>query len=139
MTATSNLRARNYKIKETTRHQVKMIAGKIVPAIATTTCMITGLACLEMYKVLKGADANGTLNSFVNLAVNVYSMANPQPAKRHTSKAFDPISRGPVKAVPEGFSSWDRTIVKGDFTCEELSQHMEVRACVRACSRRCRL
>ncbi len=63
-----------------------MIAGKIVPAIATTTCMITGLASLEMYKVLKGGTADNTLNSFVNLAVNVYSMANPQPPKKNVSR-----------------------------------------------------
>jgi len=127
VTAASNLRARNYKIKEATRHQVKMIAGKIVPAIATTTCMITGLVCVEMYKVLKGADCNGTLNSYVNLAVNVYSMANPQPPKKNCSKDFDPVSRGPVKAVPEGFSSWDRNIVHGNFTCAALAQHMETK------------
>lgn len=86
VTAASNLRARNYKIKEASRHQVKMIAGKIVPAIATTTCMITGLVCLEIYKVLKGGNADNTHNSYVNLAVNVYSMANPQPPKKNVSK-----------------------------------------------------
>ena len=43
VTAVSNLRARNYRIKETTFFEAKMVAGKIVPAIATTTCAITGL------------------------------------------------------------------------------------------------
>ena len=53
ITAAANLRARNYKIREATRYEVKMTAGKIIPAIATTTCMVTGLVAIEMYKVIQ--------------------------------------------------------------------------------------
>ena len=50
MTAVANLRARNYKIKEEPRYKIKLIAGKIIPAIATTTAMVVGACGIELYK-----------------------------------------------------------------------------------------
>lgn len=50
MTALTNLRARNYAIQEVDKLKVKIISGKIIPAIATTTAMIVGAVGMEIIK-----------------------------------------------------------------------------------------
>eukprot|EP01138_Halocafeteria_seosinensis_P000609 gb/GECG01000624.1/.p1 GENE.gb/GECG01000624.1/~~gb/GECG01000624.1/.p1 ORF type:complete len:1091 (+),score=162.54 gb/GECG01000624.1/:1-3273(+) len=119
--ASANLRATNYGIAPADRHKVKMIAGKIVPAIATTTCMVTGLVMIEAYKVISQMSLpeeerkiEPFRNSFVNLGVNVYSMSEPGEPKRVTSKDFDPIMCCAVRAIPEGHSKWDRVLIHAD-------------------------
>jgi ubiquitin-activating enzyme E1 len=125
ITGASNLRARNYKIKETTFYEVKMIAGKIIPAIATTTCAVTGLVCIELYKTVAKRAVEAMRNSFLNLAVNVYSMGEPGAPKRVKSVAYDPVSMGPVRAYPEGFTRWDKVVLKaGSLTFKELEELM---------------
>ena len=47
--ACSNIRARNYNLKEIDKLKLKMIAGRITPALAITTAAITGIVCLQLY------------------------------------------------------------------------------------------
>ncbi|XP_033110273.1 ubiquitin-like modifier-activating enzyme 6, partial [Anneissia japonica] len=55
ITSASNLRANMYSIENADRLKTKKIAGRIVPAIATTTAAVSGLVTLELVKVVKAA------------------------------------------------------------------------------------
>merc|ERR1740130_1915744 len=54
VTSASNLRSEVFHIARKSRWEVKEIAGKIVPAIATTNAIIGGFIVLEALKVLRG-------------------------------------------------------------------------------------
>ena len=51
VTTCSNLRALNYDIPTQHLQESKSICSRIMPAISTTTALIGGLICLEIYKV----------------------------------------------------------------------------------------
>ena len=53
LTAFSNLRAKNYGIENSDRNLVKFIAGKIIPAISTTTASVCGFMMSQIYVLIR--------------------------------------------------------------------------------------
>lgn len=111
--ALANMRARNYSIPEVDKLKAKFIAGRIIPAIATATAMATGLVCLELYKVLDGAHKlEDYRNTFANLALPLFSIAEPVPPKV-------------IKHRDMKWTVWDRWVLKGNPTLNELLQWLK--------------
>ena len=77
--ALANIRAQNYGLAPMDWIQVKLKAGRIVPALATTTAAIAGLQTIEMLKILKGIPLTEQRNSFLNLAVPSLMLSEPGP------------------------------------------------------------
>ena len=117
----ANLRARNYRITECDQLKTKMIAGKIIPAIATTTAMIVGAVGMELFKVAQGFDKiEDYRNGFINLAIPLFVFTEPIEANKAKDVEMDPIMFAPIKAIPEGWTIWDTIEVNGSRTIGEF-------------------
>ena len=107
---------------------VKLKAGRIVPALATTTASIAGLQALELVKVIKGLKKTDFRNIFLNLAVP--SMLAGEPGNVKKDKLLEGLE----------VSIWDRWELK-DFKngslqnmmtlIEEMHKGLEVRDIMR--------
>ena len=122
--ACSNLRAQNYKIQECDRQKTKMIAGKIIPAIATTTAAITGIVSLQLYTLYQTNKIDFLRDCYLNLAINSIFMSEPKPAIQMKDKDNDPILLGPVKAIPPNWTVWDKITINKSMTCQELIDYI---------------
>lgn len=71
-----------YGIETGDRLKIKKIAGRIVPAIATTTAAVSGLVTIELIKVLHKAPLEQLKNCFLNLALPVILLSEPGPVAK---------------------------------------------------------
>jgi len=101
VTAASNLRAMAYGIPPADAMETRRVAGRIVPAMITTTGLVSALSCLELVKLLKGLPLMSHRNAFVNLALPFFAFTSPMPAEE-------------IMGVNgKTHTCWDRISIKG--------------------------
>lgn len=119
----ANLRATNYSIENSDRLKTKLIAGKIVPAIATTTASITGLVALQIITGLNTNKIELMRDGFINLGMNIYLMTEPGPKIQMKDKEMDPILLSATKVIPPGWSVWDKIEINQSMTVKDLIEY----------------
>ncbi|KAM7456148.1 hypothetical protein BLSTO_03093 [Blastocystis sp. subtype 1] len=97
--ACANLRAENYGITTADRNTIKKIAGKIIPAISTTTAFVTGAIAVELYKVEQGLTKLEDYRScFANLSMPMFCFTEPGACAKTQSGDF-------------AWSEWDHIVL----------------------------
>lgn len=72
-----------------------------------------GLVCLELYKVIQGKPLQAYRNTFANLALPLFAMA-------------EPVAPKVLKFNNQEWSLWDRWVLVGDFTVQEVLDWFKV-------------
>ena len=112
ITNISNLRAVAYSISQTNHLECKLIAGKVIPALSTTTTLVTSLGILELLKYFHYDGKSKHLSDhFINMGINTYLQSDPQRVNKITSGKLHPVYGCPVKVYPETLSIWDKKII----------------------------
>ena len=118
VTAASNLRAINYGIPPVSYQETKGIAGRIIPAIATTTSVVSGLIVLEMLKYMLAQEKviehkiENYRSTFVNLA--------------DTTLVYgEPIKAGEIEIAGIKFNNWTKFEMTRDLTVQEFKEYYE--------------
>jgi len=103
-----------YSIQEADRLKTKRIAGRIMPAIATTTSAVSGLVALELIKLLgKERKISSFRNAFLNLALPLFTQSEPAPVEK-------------IKITGDlYYTLWDRWDIHGDLILQDFNKHFQ--------------
>jgi ubiquitin-activating enzyme E1 len=143
----SNIRNKQYSITETDIYQTRKIAGKIIPAMITTTSLIAGFQVMEFIKIIKYYNKNNSTNKnyyknrFANLNINYCDGIEPSSCKkydnlstwskitvfsRETNKIIEEIKEKYNKKV-EFITLGNKTVFDGDdILIENIDKNNEI-------------
>ena len=123
LTAFSNLRAKNYGIENSDRNLVKFIAGKIIPAISTTTASVCGFMMSQIYVLIRDNYNIQNLRK-INFSLSYPFINIAKPTKPIIiSNKLDENTKFETK-VPFDFNVWDKIEIKGNLTTNELTDKL---------------
>ena len=124
--AFTNLRAENYDIEKCDISKVKMIAGKIVPAIASTTAAVVGIVALQLYVLKSTEDIKNLRNCYFDLARNVICFENVRMAK-FIKDGNDQLKQGSkkYKLIPEKYTIWDYLVINDSLSIKQFIDYMK--------------
>ena len=75
---------------------------------------------MQLYTLFQTTERKYFRNSFINLANCFCFFSEPSEPVKMVDAEYSENSRGPMKAVPEGWNIWDVIEIKGPKTCGEL-------------------
>lgn len=119
MSSAANLRCDNYSIKRTDFQSCKIIAGRIIPALATTTTAVCGLVMFELFKIAMNKDTDAYMNRQIGLAGNNFtSYSQNAPHKFRTITEILPVDPQSTPA-----EAWDEHgKIKEEYICKEVKR-----------------
>ena len=115
LTSITNLRNIQYNIKTTDNYEVMLIAGKIIPALITTTSLIAGFQIIEYLKYIIHSD-NIDLelfnNKYVNLGNNYIDSIEPNKCKI-------------IKIGKFNYSEWNNIITVNTNITQDIINYLQ--------------
>ena len=108
----SNFRAENYNITKTDYYTCKGIAGKIIPAVCTTTSLVSGLIIIETLKYLMNKN-NQFKSYFINLALPLIIYSEPSKSSIMSINDFN-------------FNKWYKLSYIKDTLLSEFKSYYEI-------------
>lgn len=122
--AFSVLRASNYNIERLEMYNTRIISGNIIPALSTTTSVIVGFSCIQLYSMILNSDVEHFRCANINLANNFYdSWVPPKPNMKVDCDLVTNSLKQRVLEKP--FSAWESINIEGSFTAREFIDYFE--------------
>jgi len=122
----ANLRANNFNIECCSMLNTKLISGKIIPSIPTSTSTVGGFVSLQILNLIQTHDLSILRNSYFNLAVSLVNQLEPDKVKCHIENEIEPILNKPIKYIPNGWTVWDKIETHKSMTCKDFIDYIKL-------------
>lgn len=122
--ASSNLKSKNFELGEIPWLKVKLIVGRIVPSIPTTSSSITGFISHQIYPLLeKNKNIKlETLNIInFNLRIPSFIIQKPFEIENYEDEEKDGLI---TKVFPKNSNLWSKLKIKNSMTISQFREYL---------------